>query len=196
MIARKALYRWAFITKAYITKVLILSIFWYMCLESYLRVKDVEPLQGFVPNEILGIAADAPLAKVKKAYRRLSREKHPDKNPDNPHAVTEFIQITKAYTIMTDPVAKDNFAKYGNPEGYGHFHVSIALPKVISDPEYQIAVLVIFFVVVTLIIPYLFYNYFSQEEKDIGKVSTKNRELFGDLIDENMSVAVIPGILG
>ena len=55
-----------------------------------------------MPNEILGIAADAPLSKVKKAYRRLSREKHPDKNPDNPHAVTEFIQITKAYTVSSN----------------------------------------------------------------------------------------------
>jgi DnaJ-class molecular chaperone len=36
----------------------------------------------------------------------LSREKHPDKNPDNPEAVAEFIQITKAYTIMTDEKAR------------------------------------------------------------------------------------------
>lgn len=41
----------------------------------------------------------ADLATVKKAYRKLSREKHPDKNPGNPAAVTEFIEITKAYTV-------------------------------------------------------------------------------------------------
>lgn len=34
---------------------------------------------------------------------------HPDKNPDDPEAVTKFIDITKAYTIMTDPQAKKNF---------------------------------------------------------------------------------------
>jgi preprotein translocase subunit Sec63 len=33
---------------------------------------------------------------------------------------------------MTDPTAKANFAKYGNPQGYGHFHVSIALPKAVQ----------------------------------------------------------------
>ena len=44
---------------------------------------------------------DAPVPIVKKAYRKLSREKHPDKNPDNPEAVNEFIQITKAYTVST-----------------------------------------------------------------------------------------------
>jgi translocation protein SEC63 len=67
----------------------------------------------------------------------LSREKHPDKNPDNPAAVNDFIQITKAYTVMTDPVARDNFAKFGNPEGRGrgNFHVSIALPKFLQDKD-------------------------------------------------------------
>jgi len=41
----------------------------------------------------------ATIPEVKKAYRKMSREKHPDKNPDNPEAVNEFIQITKAYTV-------------------------------------------------------------------------------------------------
>jgi curved DNA-binding protein CbpA len=44
-----------------------------------------------VPNELLGVATDATIPEVKKAYRKLSREKHPDKNPDNPDAVEEFI---------------------------------------------------------------------------------------------------------
>jgi curved DNA-binding protein CbpA len=39
----------------------------------------------------LGVEENATKAQVKKAYRKLSREKHPDKNPDNPQAVNEFI---------------------------------------------------------------------------------------------------------
>ena len=56
-------------------------------------------MKTFIPNEILGVDTAATVAQVKKAYRKLSREKHPDKNPDNPEAVNEFIQITKAYTV-------------------------------------------------------------------------------------------------
>ena len=56
-------------------------------------------LEQFVPHELLGIDAKSELSAIKKAYRKLSREKHPDKNPDNPKAVNEFIQITKAYTV-------------------------------------------------------------------------------------------------
>lgn len=37
---------------------------------------------------------------IKKSYRKLSLLRHPDKNPDDPLAVTEFIQITKAYAVM------------------------------------------------------------------------------------------------
>jgi DnaJ-class molecular chaperone len=58
-------------------------------------------MKTFVPHEILGVDIDAPTSKVKKAYRKLSREKHPDKNPDDPNAVTEFIAITKAYTVSS-----------------------------------------------------------------------------------------------
>jgi len=92
-------------------------------------VKDLEPLKNFVPHELLGVEQDATKAQIKKAYRKLSREKHPDKNPDNPEAVNEFIQITKAYTILTDEKARENFLKYGNPDGKGAFAVGIALPK-------------------------------------------------------------------
>tara|TARA_B110000285_G_C14695336_1_gene410966 strand:- start:13 stop:237 length:225 start_codon:yes stop_codon:yes gene_type:complete len=74
-----------------------------------LVVKDLAEIKGFVPHEILGIEPSAEIAVVKRAYRRLAREKHPDKNPDNPAAVGDFMQITKAYTILTDPVARENF---------------------------------------------------------------------------------------
>jgi len=113
----------------FVFKFLIISGFWMLCFASYLQVKDLEPLKGFVPHELLGVEQNAPIPVVKKAYRKLSRKMHPDKNPDNPKAVSDFIQITKAYTIMTDEKARDNFIKFGHPDGWGHFNVGIALPK-------------------------------------------------------------------
>ena len=72
-------------------KLAVLSVFWYFCIFSYIQVKDIEPLRGFVPYEILGIDKNAPISAVRKAYRKMSRELHPDKNPDNPQAVNDFI---------------------------------------------------------------------------------------------------------
>ena len=109
MAKRQAIYRFAFLNKWLVLKALLIGFLWFLCYCCYDKVKDLEEIKGFVPHEILGISSSASVADIKRAYRRLSREKHPDKNPDNPAAVTEFIQITKAYTIMTDPVARENF---------------------------------------------------------------------------------------
>ena len=52
---------------------------------------------------------DATIPEVKKAYRKMSREKHPDKNPDNPGAKAEFIIITKAYTVSQFHIYPNSF---------------------------------------------------------------------------------------
>jgi translocation protein SEC63 len=143
-------------------------------------------MKTFIPHEILGVDIDAPVSKVKKAYRKLSREKHPDKNPDDPDAVTEFIAITKAYTIMTDEKARENFLKYGNPDGKGSMTVGIAMPSFLQKSEYQVQVLLVFFIVVVFVIPGFFWSRIKEGEKDIGGVDVDNRKIFSELINENI----------
>ena len=75
----------------------------------------------------LGVARGADEAAIKKAYRKLAKELHPDRNKDNPKATERFAKVTQAYDILTD---KDKRAQYdrgeideeGNPRspfGYG-----------------------------------------------------------------------------
>merc|ERR1712166_567566 len=111
---RAALYKYTWLDKWFAIKTIILIVGWIWLYQCFVTVADIEPMKTFIPHEILGVASDAEVKVVKKAYRKLSREKHPDKNPDDPNAVAEFIQITKAYTIMTDEKARDNFLKFGN----------------------------------------------------------------------------------
>jgi translocation protein SEC63 len=47
----------------------------------------IETLGKFDPYEILDIPVDSTMKEIKSRYRRISLEKHPDKNPDNPLAV-------------------------------------------------------------------------------------------------------------
>ena len=96
---RSSIYKFSWFNAWFIVKLLVVAGLWFLTYKCYDIIKDVEPLKTFVPNEILGVELDATVAQVKKAYRKLSREKHPDKNPDNPNAVEEFIAITKAYTV-------------------------------------------------------------------------------------------------
>jgi DnaJ-class molecular chaperone len=74
----------------------------------------------------LGIKRGATEAEIKKAYRSLAKQLHPDRNKDNPKANERFSQITQAYDLLSD---KDKRARYdrgeldedGNPKfaGYG-----------------------------------------------------------------------------
>ena len=80
-------------------KVALVLFFWFVWYLTADQISKIEPLKSFDPYQILGVGPAAELKDIKKAYRRLSLIKHPDKNPDDPLAVTEFIQITKAYTV-------------------------------------------------------------------------------------------------
>jgi molecular chaperone DnaJ len=52
--------------------------------------------------EVLGVRRDADAEEIKKAYRRLARELHPDVNPD-PRTQERFKEITQAYEVLSDP---------------------------------------------------------------------------------------------
>lgn len=65
------------------------------------------------PYEVLGVQRQASEADVKKAYRRLAKQFHPDQNKDNPKAKDRFSEINGAYEILGD---KDKRAKFDRGE--------------------------------------------------------------------------------
>lgn len=65
------------------------------------------------PYATLGVARGASEADIKKAYRKLAKELHPDRNKDNPKASERFSQVTSAYDLLTD---KDKRARFDRGE--------------------------------------------------------------------------------
>src|SRR5215210_8902648 len=61
----------------------------------------------------LGIQRGASEQDIKKAYRSLAKQLHPDRNKDNPKAAERFAQVTAAYDLLSD---KDKRAQYDRGE--------------------------------------------------------------------------------
>lgn len=71
--------------------------------------------------DILGVAENATRDEIKKAYRRLAKQYHPDANPGNPAAAERFKEVSEAHRVLSDPEKRkkyDQLRKYG---GLGAF---------------------------------------------------------------------------
>jgi molecular chaperone DnaJ len=66
------------------------------------------------PYEVLGVARDASEQDVKKSFRRLARELHPDVNAHDPQAEEKFKEAAEAYEILSDPERRATYDRYGH----------------------------------------------------------------------------------
>jgi molecular chaperone DnaJ len=70
------------------------------------------------PYETLGVSQDADEDTIKRAYRKLARQYHPDVNPD-PEAQEKFKQVSHAYEVLSDPEKRRMYDLGGDPFGRG-----------------------------------------------------------------------------
>src|ERR1700683_787006 len=66
------------------------------------------------PYDVLGVSRDAGEQEVKKAFRRLARELHPDVNAHDPQAEEKFKEAAEAYEILSDPERRATYDRYGH----------------------------------------------------------------------------------
>jgi len=93
-----------------ITKLFILMVF-QILLISIVNAKDY--------YDILGVDRSASKREIRKAYKTLSRKYHPDKNPGDKKAEEKFIELAKAYEVLSDDEQRRIYDQYGE-EGLKH----------------------------------------------------------------------------
>ncbi|HVE76925.1 MAG TPA: molecular chaperone DnaJ [Actinomycetota bacterium] len=64
--------------------------------------------------EVLGVSREADESEIKKAYRSLARQYHPDANPGDPEAEHKFKDVAEAYAVLSDPEKRRQYDLFGS----------------------------------------------------------------------------------
>jgi molecular chaperone DnaJ len=71
--------------------------------------------------EVLGVSRDAGEAEIKKSYRQLAMQYHPDRNPGDKGAEEHFKAVNEAYAVLSDPDKRAHYDRFGTAGGPGGF---------------------------------------------------------------------------
>lgn len=74
--------------------------------------------------EILGVARDAPEEEIRRAYRKLALQYHPDRNQGNPEAEAKFKEATEAFSVLSDKEKRVQYDRFGHAGLGGGFDFS------------------------------------------------------------------------
>lgn len=173
---------------------------WLLLLVLLIKLTSMqgEEMFSFNPYKILGVEEGADPKEVKKAFRKLSLLYHPDKNTGEgaQAAADMFIKVTKAHDVLTDDATRENYEKYGNPDGYHGTSVTIGLPSWLTNKDNELAILVAYFVVMIVVIPVVVGLWWRKSSKFLEDGVMQNTAYrFYRQIQENTAAKYMPGIL-
>ena len=63
---------------------------------------------------VLGVSRTANEKEIKKAFRKLAKQYHPDTNPNDPQAETKFKELNEAYEVLSDPQKRAQYDRFGS----------------------------------------------------------------------------------
>ena len=136
----------------------------------------------FDPYKILKVTPDSSKNEIRKVYRQLSLEYHPDRLTGKPEteriaAELEFVQISKAYKTLTDEEAMNNWLEFGHPDGKRTSTISCGIPEWMTKQENASLVMIIYLIIFASFgycIKNAFSEIFSEKEELVKNNDKKN----------------------
>ncbi|KAI9478468.1 MAG: Sec63 Brl domain-containing protein [Benjaminiella poitrasii] len=179
-------------------KFLFLLIGWIGVVLLTLQVANAEVKNvTWDPYEILGLSEGASLADIKKTYKKLSLVYHPDKAKAGEEEKNEerFIDITKAYKVLTDEDTRKNYEEFGHPDGKQSFTMGVALPKGLVEGNGML-VLGFYALAFGLGLPYFIARWWYKSRRlTKDKILSKTMGVFVKGLKENDGVKEIINVL-
>jgi len=155
------------------------------------------------PYDILKISESATEKQIKSTYKKLSLKFHPDKAKPDPaknetadDISARYVEISKAYQALTDAEIRDNYIRYGHPDGKQGYSINIALPKIIVSDGNGKYIVLLYTVIFGIFLPYLVGSWWYgtlRRSKEGVLMESANRLFreYKDNIDEGGVVAAL-----
>lgn len=127
-----------FTSRKFLTKLVVFGLSCWAMKYMADQIADAELDAYFDPFEILGVSTSSNRTEIRRAYRRLSLQHHPDKwGVRNKTASRAFRRLAQANTALTDPVGRRNYRDYGHPDGPQLQRIGMALPDFLMGGSEQ-----------------------------------------------------------
>jgi len=159
----------------------------------------------FDPYEILELSIGATPSEIKRAYRKMSLKYHPDKNSD-PEAIKFFTEsVAPAYKTLTNDIARENFEKYGHPDGRQSTKLGVALPEELFGRgrfEGLAPFVLLGMVLVTILLPLIVIvrilmkgDKYAHTGVDGKKVLRQTQSNFGQMLKPMIKLTEVPQLV-
>ncbi|KAI0337570.1 DnaJ-domain-containing protein [Trametopsis cervina] len=182
---------------------LFLILGWSVCGFLVLKIASSKTENKvYNPFEILGISTGTSVKEIKSHYKKLSRKFHPDKvkltvNQTLEAVEAKFVEITKAYKALTDETIRENWEKYGHPDGRQEVSMGIALPKGIIEGRNRMFVLAAYALIFGGMLPALVGRWwFGNREKTKDGVNARSAATFFKGLGEESGIDEVIATLG
>jgi molecular chaperone DnaJ len=80
--------------------------------------------------DVLGVQRTCTLEDLKRVYRKLALEYHPDRNPGNQEAEERFKEVNEAYSVLSDPQRREQYDMYGHAAPSGVLRARVRFRRV------------------------------------------------------------------
>lgn len=176
-------------------KAIVIIILWALFVSILVNSTGTEqPSAGyFDPYAILGLEPGATMEAIKKQHKTLSLINHPDKGGDE----EKYMRIVKAYETLTDDAIRENWEKFGNPDGPQAMSVGIALPSWLVKKDNTFIVLGVYMALLVIGLPAVVGCWWRSWKKfdTSSKVMNSTMGLYYHALDPTARVKAIIEVL-